>query len=108
MWTIITGKVNWKVSLYSLSIIITLLINVKLCIHIFIDAKLQIELITHQNSKSLLDEGHVADLKVSTFYKGVRAFFEKAVEYRFQNLPLDDALLQNACFVNFEQRISAD
>ena len=108
MWTIITSKVNCKVSLYSLSIIINLLISVKLCIHIFIDAKLQVGLITHQKTKSLLDEGHVADLKVSTFYKGVRAFFEKAVKYSFQNLPLDDALLQNACFVNFEQRISAD
>ena len=75
MWTITTGKVNWKLSLYSLSIIINLLISVKLCIHIFIDVKLQIGLITHQKTKSLLEEGHVADLKVSTFYKGVRAFF---------------------------------
>ena len=75
MRTIITGRVNWKVSLYSLSIINNLLISVKLCMHIFIDAKLQIGLITHQRTKSLLDEGDVADLQVSTFYKGVRAFF---------------------------------
>ena len=33
-----------------LCIIINLLISVKLCIHIFIDAKLQIGLITHQKT----------------------------------------------------------
>ncbi len=42
------------------------------------------------------------------FYKGTRAFFEKAVEYSLQSLPLNDVLLQNARFINFEQRMQAD
>ncbi len=79
-----------------------------LCFCVYVDAKLQIGLITHQKAKSLLDEGDVDDRQVATFYGGVRAFFERAVEYSVQNLPLYDILLRNACFVNFEQRMNAD
>ena len=77
-------------------------------VHVDTCTKLQIGLITHQKTKSLLDEGHVADRQVSTFYTGVRAFFERAMEYSIQNLPLNDVLLQNASFLNFEQRMNAD
>lgn len=47
-------------------------------------------------------------MKVSKLYKGVRSFFETAVEYSLQNLPHDDAVLKNARLINFEQRMQAD
>ena len=72
------------------------------------DGKIQVGIVTHQKAKSLLEEGVVPPLKVSTFYKGVRSFFETAVEYSLQNLPHDDAVLRNARFINFEQRMQAD
>ena len=46
--------------------------------------------------------------KAVKFYHGVRDFFEKATEYSLKHLPLDDELLQNACFLNFERRLNAD
>ena len=72
-----------------------------------VDGKLQIGIVTHQKAKSLL-EGDVPPLKVSTFYKGVRSFFETAMEYSLRNLPHDDAVLKNARFINFKQRMQAD
>ena len=47
-------------------------------------------------------------MKVSKLYKGVRSFFETAVEYSLQNLPHDDAVLKNARFINFKQQMQAD
>lgn len=55
--------------------------------------EIQVGIVTHQKAKSLLEEGVVPPLKVSTFYKGVRSFFETAVEYSLRNLPHDDAVL---------------
>lgn len=72
--------------------------------HIHAYGKLQIGIVTHRKAKSLL-EGAVPPVKMSTFYKGVRSFFETAVEYRLQNLPHDDVVLKNARFINFEQRM---
>ena len=56
--------------------------------HIFIDAKFQIGLISHQKTKSLLDEGDVADLQVSTIYKGVRAFLRRLWNTALRIYPL--------------------
>ena len=42
-----------------------------------------------------------------SFYRSVRAFYERAMEYALLNLPLEDALLQNAGFVNFHVRETA-
>ena len=47
------------------------LILIIICMHIHVDGKLQIGIVTHQKAKSLL-EGVVPPLKV---YKGVRSFF---------------------------------
>lgn len=52
--------------------------------------------LSHQKANSLLEEGEVDPQRVTTFYSGVRAFFERAVEYGLQNLPLDDV---NARFI---------
>lgn len=70
--------------------------------------KLQIGFVTQQQAKSLLDEGDISARQLSLFYDGVRAFFERAVEYSLKSLPLEDQLLQAATFVNFEQRATAD
>ena len=51
--------------------------------------------------KKFLDHGDFTPAQVSTFYKGVRTFYEKAVEYALANLPLKDELLRNATFVDF-------
>ena len=85
-----------------------LLLILILALYICVDEKIQIGIVTHQKAKSLLEEGDVPLLKVSTFYKGVRSFFETAVEYSLRNLPHDDAVLRNARFINFEQRMQAD
>ena len=73
-----------------------------------LDSKLQIGIITHQKAKSRLDGGDVPANAVSNFYIAVRAFFEKAIEYSLCHLPLNDELLQNASFLNFEKRLDAD
>jgi hypothetical protein len=54
-----------------------------------------------------LDEGDLSDSEVKTFYMAVRSFYEKAVQYAIKNLPLDDEVLRNAAFVNFEARETA-
>lgn len=46
--------------------------------------------------------------KAVKFYHGVRDFSETAAEYSLKHLPLDDELLQNACFLNFDKRLDAD
>ena len=49
--------------------------------NVHVDGKIQVGIVTHQKAKSLLEEGVVPPLKVSKFYKGVRSFFETAMEY---------------------------
>ena len=62
---------------------------------------------TRMKLKKFLDDGDITPAQVSTFYKGVRAFYEKAVEYALANLPVKDELLRNATFVDFTSRESA-
>lgn len=63
---------------------------------------------TQQQARFLLEEGDIEPRVLSSFYNGVRCFFEKAIEYGLQSLPLNDPLLKAATFVNFNQRESAD
>ena len=77
-----------------------------LCIdgYFSVDKKLQIGFITQQKVSSLLDNGDASSYQVSKFFKSVRAFFEKAVEYALKWLPLSDELLQAATCVNVLER----
>ena len=58
--------------------------------------------------RKLLDDGDISPHEASTFHRGVRAFYERAVEYSLANLPLKDELLINAAFVDFSSRESAN
>lgn len=72
------------------------------------DTRLQIGIITQQRAFSLLEEGDIDPRCLSRFYDGVRTFFEQAVEYSLNSLPLGDPLLQAATFVSFAHRATAD
>ena len=41
------------------------------------------------------------------FYSAVRKFYSTAASYALRNLPIDDELLQNVEFVNFDSRSSS-
>jgi hypothetical protein len=55
----------------------------------------------------LLNEGDISPFQVTTFYKAVRSFYVTAAEYSITNLPLNDDVLENASFLNFQMRKSA-
>lgn len=57
--------------------------------------------------KNFLGDSGITPAQVFTFYNGVKAFYEKAVEYALANLPVKDELLRNANFVDFTSRESA-
>lgn len=72
------------------------------------DRELQIGYITQQKANSLLQGGSIDPRDHSLFYDAVTSFFERAVEYSFKSLPLDDELLNAATFLNFGGRINAN
>ena len=59
---------------------------------------------TKRALQKLLDDGEISSLQVTQFYKGVRAFYVRALEYALDNLPLKDDLLKNASFVSYKKR----
>lgn len=65
-------------------------------------------MLTKTRLRKLLEDGDVSQAEVSSFYRSARAFFLKAMEYSLANLPISDALLKNAAFVNFSERESTD
>lgn len=71
------------------------------------DDRLQIGFVTQQQANALLEEG---DIDPGQLANGVRAFFERAVDYSLKSLPppLHDQLLQAATFNSFDQRATAD
>jgi hypothetical protein len=71
------------------------------------DCSIHIGYTTRTKIHKYLDEGDLSDSEVKTFYMAVRSFYEKAVQYAIKNLPLDDEVLRNAAFVNFEARETA-
>ena len=73
----------------------------------YIDDRLQIGFVTQQQANTFL-EGDIDPGQLASFYDGVRAFFEQAVDYSLKSLPLDDQLLQAATFISFDQRATAD
>jgi len=61
--------------------------------------------VTHRKVQQLVHEGFIAETTSRRFYTAVRHFFERAVEYSLEHLPLDDELFKSASFVNFEKRL---
>ena len=68
------------------------------------DDQLFVGFLTRTRLRQLLNDGDISQHDQSIFYRSVRTFYERAMEYALQNLPLEDELLQNAAFVNFHIR----
>ena len=64
--------------------------------------ELMVGFMTKQVLTRLQEE--VEPSKFTKFYTGVRAFFAGCLTYIVGKFPWDDALLQHACFVDFEKR----
>ena len=72
-----------------------------------IDNALHIGISTRSLLNGLLNEGDISSSDVAKFYKAVRCFYERAVEYSLTNLHLHDDILANSAFVNFDSRREA-
>ena len=51
---------------------------------------------TKRELQKLCNEGDLSPSQVTEFYKSVRAFYVRALEYALDNLPLKDEVLKNA------------
>ena len=58
--------------------------------HRHADTRLTIGFVTQQQANSFLEEGDIHPRQLASFYDGVRAFFERAVDYSLKSLPLDE------------------
>ena len=72
-----------------------------------IDNGLFVGMTTKTRLRQLFDDGDISEAQQNTFYKSVRAFYVRAMEYATSNLPLNDELLKNARFLDFHSRESA-
>ena len=72
-----------------------------------IDNGLFVGMTTKTRLRQLFDDGDISEAQRNTFYKSVRAFYVRAMEYATSNLPLNDELLKNARFLDFHSRESA-
>ena len=72
-----------------------------------LDQSIFVGIMTKRVLQKLLDDGEISSLQVTKFYKGVRAFYVRALEYALDNLPLKDDLLKNASFVSYKKREDA-
>ena len=68
------------------------------------DANVFIGSITRQKLLKLEREGDVSPSERNKFYKGVRKFYERTIDYIRAKFPLSDDLLMHARFVNFGER----
>ena len=68
------------------------------------DKGLYIGITTGQLLNRLEHDGDTTPTQIKTFYQAVHGFYSTAAEYALRNLPLKDAVLHNACFLNFEKR----
>ena len=72
-----------------------------------IDNGLFVGMTTKTRLRQLFDDGDISEAQQNTFYKSVRAFYVRAMEYATSNLPSNDELLKNARFLDFHSRESA-
>ena len=61
-----------------------------------------------QSLNRLFEAGDISDAQVKTFYEAVQSFYNTAADYALANLPINDSVLMNARFVDFDRRESAD
>lgn len=71
------------------------------------DSSLFVGSLTKLTQRKLLNDGDIADSAVTKFYKGVRMFYTRAMQYIKSTFPLKDDLLHHARFLNFEKREEA-
>ena len=71
------------------------------------DGEIFIGMATRMCLNKLQEEGDVSQEQCNRFFKGVRAFYVKSVEYALKNLPVADAVLANAKFINVMSRTEA-
>ena len=69
------------------------------------DDCLVIGFMTKQTIKKCLDEGDVSTHQYSLFFKAVKAFLTRAIEYLLLWCPLNDKLLAHATWLDFEHRL---
>ena len=62
---------------------------------------------TRQRLQRLFREGYLSHTEKTKFFKSVRAFSIRAMEYSLANLPLNDDVLKNATFVHVPPREDA-
>lgn len=72
--------------------------------NIYPDNDLYIGITTRRLLNRLRDEGDISTVEVNNFYRAVRSFYCTAADYAINNLPISDAVLQNANFLRFETR----
>jgi len=68
------------------------------------DVDLGIGMITKKTAHDLFDEGDITAHQLKVFYKAVRAFYVRAVEYLLKWCPFTDDLLKHSTWINFEHR----
>ena len=61
---------------------------------------------TRQVLRQSLDGGDISNFEVKKFYKGVRQFYVKSVNYIIDTYPMTDEVLHHARFLNFDKRLS--
>lgn len=72
-----------------------------------IDNAIYIGISTRQLLNRLIDNGEVTHTEERRFCQAVGAFYCTATDYALKHLPLNDRVLQNARFVNFQSREAA-
>lgn len=71
------------------------------------ERNLFIGLLTKTELQKQVSNGDISARQEKIFFKAVRAFYTRALEYALGNLPLRDEVLQNAVFTNFSTRLRA-
>ncbi|XP_064422522.1 uncharacterized protein LOC135360046 [Latimeria chalumnae] len=66
------------------------------------DESLFVGLVTKQTVCRLTNEGDTSPATKKKFFSAVRAFYSSVTKYAFEKLPLNDEVLKNATFVNFD------
>ena len=71
------------------------------------NSDLVIGYVTKQEVNKLLHNGVISAHQHSSFYTGVRRFFESVTSYLLKWCPLKDDLLLNATWIDFKQRLNS-
>ena len=71
------------------------------------NSDLVIGYVTKQEVNKLLHNGDISAHQHSSFYTGVRRFFESVTSYLLKWCPLKDDLLLNATWIDFKQRLNS-